>query len=461
MERKVIARSVVMVGLLAGAFLAGSLLFGNSPRTAGSGQDFAGASTPHPTATIPPAAVQPAATITPTAAPPVVADTGAGTLQPVGSGSDVQDNAGPGAGGGNGVGNGGSGHTSADTPAPLEPQAPQTPPAQPPGPPTLEPPATQPPAPEPPTPVPPAPEPVNEAPFVAETLPADDAIGVLPNTGIEIVFSEPMDQASAEAAFSLNPEVSGAFSWDPEGRTMTFTPDAPFEYNTLVEWQVAPTAADESGLEMASSFASSFRVLRQKTIKLYSQPSNDGYVFAPPVAAPQKVVTAGGSHNALLVGTWTRGFLSFDLGKLPADTVAITGAELHVHQRAHHAQAYTGETGALWVVTLPYGDLDIGDYATPTPTVCPNLCFPLGLELSGSAADGWKSTDVTLLVQQDWKAGKGDIGSLAIGPTEKLSQFRLQFLNENKGAGPDVWAEFHSGEAGGMAPRLQITYLLP
>ena len=42
------------------------------------------------------------------------------------------------------------------------------------------------------------------------------------NDPIQITFNEPMDRASVEAAFSTNPEMSGAFQW--KDNTLTFTP---------------------------------------------------------------------------------------------------------------------------------------------------------------------------------------------------------------------------------------------
>jgi Big-like domain-containing protein len=432
MERKVIAKSAGIAGLIGVAFLAGSLLLGGgSPRSAVSG--VAPEPTPEPTR-------QPIATLTPEGGETK------GTLTPVdGSAADVEDANGGGTAGGTQAGGTGLPEATGEEPEPV------ITPTLPPGPPT----------PEPPDPEEPAPDSVVQIPSVVQTLPAADATGVARNTKIEVTFSQAMDTASVEAAFSINPGVSGVFSWDPEGVTMTFTPDADFEYGTLVEWQAASSAQDQSGVDMAADYAASFRVLRQKTISLYSQPGNDGHVYAPAVAALDKVVTEGGSHNALKAGSWMRGFLSFDLGKLPEDTVAITAAELHIHQRDHHPQAYSEETGALWVVRLPYGDLDVGDYLTPTPVICPDLCFPEGLELSTSPADGWKSVDLTLLVNKDWKASKGDLQALAPAGAEKLAQFRLQFLEENQGDGPDVWAEFHSGEAGGSAPKLLVTFVYP
>jgi hypothetical protein len=448
MQRKNLGLSMVVAGLLAGSFLAGGILINSGG--SGASNNIGGANTSSPMAVFSTASATPASatatlpTVTTPAATGIGSEGGASSV-PGGSAGALIPVGGTQTGGApEGIG------SVPENPAP----ATAVPPVATPVPPT----------PVPPTPVPPVVEPeveeVNEVPFVVSATPGDKEMGVALNTKIRVTFSEAMDPASTEAAFSILPNVAGSFAWNAEQTEMTFTPNASFTYNTKVEWSVAASAQDATGLAMAEGYGGSFSLLRQKTINLYSQPHRDGYVYAPPVAALQHVNTAPvPGHNSLMVGSWMRGFLSFDLALLPASTVEITAAQLHIHQRAHHAQAFTAETGALWIVSLPYGDLDISDYSKPTPTICGNICYPLGVELSNSAADGWKSVDLTTLVKMDWNNTKGDINALAIPGAERLSQFRLQFLNENKGAGPDVWAEFHSGESGSAAPKLQVTFV--
>src|SRR5690606_9847378 len=86
------------------------------------------------------------------------------------------------------------------------------------------------------------PEPAEEfdvvvlAPGLVEAVPADGAIGVNPGASLKLTFSQAMDTASVEAAFSVEPGVSGSFAWDPDGTAMTFTPDDDFVYGTVVQW---------------------------------------------------------------------------------------------------------------------------------------------------------------------------------------------------------------------------------
>jgi hypothetical protein len=63
-------------------------------------------------------------------------------------------------------------------------------------------------------------------PVVTGILPAHDAKGVSPPTSVTIHFSEPMDTASVEAAFSTTPPVTGVFSWSAAHDEMVFSPAA-------------------------------------------------------------------------------------------------------------------------------------------------------------------------------------------------------------------------------------------
>ena len=64
-------------------------------------------------------------------------------------------------------------------------------------------------------------------------------------TSIEVVFSEPVDTGSAEAAVALQPGVTGAVSWS--GSTMTFTPDSPLELDAAYTLVIGPGIRDVAG----------------------------------------------------------------------------------------------------------------------------------------------------------------------------------------------------------------------
>ena len=83
--------------------------------------------------------------------------------------------------------------------------------------------------------------------FYSQIQPPIGATGVLPSTSVSITFSEPMDKTATENAFSLSPSVSGTFSWDGDGDTMTFEPDSNLGYGTTYTVTITSEAKDLTG----------------------------------------------------------------------------------------------------------------------------------------------------------------------------------------------------------------------
>ncbi len=78
---------------------------------------------------------------------------------------------------------------------------------------------------------------------------ADDPEQALTTTSIEVEFSEPVDHASAQAAFTISPSVEGAFSWSAS--SLTFTPAARLPLRTAFEVLVGSGVRDRAGNAMA------------------------------------------------------------------------------------------------------------------------------------------------------------------------------------------------------------------
>jgi hypothetical protein len=91
---------------------------------------------------------------------------------------------------------------------------------------------------------------------------------VATGTAVSVTFSEPMDKASAQAAFSLarasdSAAVTGSFSWS--GSTMTFQPAATLAGGIDYRATVAAGARDLAGNQLQTSRAWSFRTLSTAT----------------------------------------------------------------------------------------------------------------------------------------------------------------------------------------------------
>jgi len=97
------------------------------------------------------------------------------------------------------------------------------------------------------TPMPPIP------PSVADYLPTrGDEMPV--NGNITIYFDAPMDRASVEAAFAVEPKVAGTFEWQND-LTLVFKPQASFERAARYTVNIADTAKSQAGLALAHPFS--------------------------------------------------------------------------------------------------------------------------------------------------------------------------------------------------------------
>jgi hypothetical protein len=339
---------------------------------------------------------------------------------------------------------------TAPSPAQEEAAEEGAPPAAPPAAPSsVVTPEPAPPAPVPPTPVPPAPEAVNEAPFVVSVSPEDGEVGVAIGTPLVFNFSEPMDKDSVVDAYLNGKLFCGAMNWNAEATQLSIESCEGGAYGLEVDVLLSKSAKDASGLEMGDDFESHFRFVQKSEITLRSQDAYDGYVSGPGVDVLGDHAIADGQF--FTVGTWSRGFLSFDLSELPEDLIAIDEASFNVKQSDHDNGAYGNATGALIIESVTYGSLTVDDFFKAANVAC-DVC--LLHFLSTDAADGWKTTDVLEYVQADWDE-RDDRGH--------RSQFRLRFSKDcGDGNCADVSAEFVSGKGQGVArPYLRITYLHP
>ena len=84
-------------------------------------------------------------------------------------------------------------------------------------------------------------------PNVTSTTPANSATGVAVTTTIAVQFSEAMNKANTEGAFSTSPATAGIFSWNAAGDKMTYTPSASLTGGTLYTVTITTAATDLAG----------------------------------------------------------------------------------------------------------------------------------------------------------------------------------------------------------------------
>ena len=96
------------------------------------------------------------------------------------------------------------------------------------------------------------------APRILASYPAQREIAP-PTSIVQIVFDQPMDRASVEAAFVIDPPVNGTPRWTDD-QTFTFTPAAPLPRGTDYVIQIGTAAQSVQGLALESRFRLNFQI---------------------------------------------------------------------------------------------------------------------------------------------------------------------------------------------------------
>ncbi len=104
------------------------------------------------------------------------------------------------------------------------------------------------------------------SPRVTNFYPADKDVNVARDPEISVSFSQPMDHAATEAAFSLTgpggKKISGKFSWSDDSQGLTFKPDALLDYSGLYDAAIdSATARSSTQANLDSSAKASFTVI--------------------------------------------------------------------------------------------------------------------------------------------------------------------------------------------------------
>jgi len=93
---------------------------------------------------------------------------------------------------------------------------------------------------------------------LTQHLPGDDSVA-LTTASLEVVFSEPVDHAAAQASFAIAPQVQGTFSWT--GLTMVFTPVDRLPLETSFSVLLHGGITDASGNRMSGAGPYAFRTV--------------------------------------------------------------------------------------------------------------------------------------------------------------------------------------------------------
>ncbi|WP_275900395.1 Ig-like domain-containing protein [Pyxidicoccus trucidator] len=250
------------------------------------------------------------------------------------------------------------------------------------------------------------PAPDTTAPTVLVASPSQTSTGNARNTLFEIVFSEPMNKASVQAAFSITAPSGfngGGFSWNEAGTVMTYVLPASFAFGADVSWQVSTSAKDAAGNALTEALTRVFRIVRQGTTTLRFNPETSGGVGAPGYLRNNhlyNLVSLGddGADNIY------RLFIGFKLDSLPEELTQVSQATLRWWVTTQLGNPFE-KHGRLLLEPVDVGDEIALTSDGPTPEIIADydaepLAPGVGVLASSVASPG--SLDVTSWVAQDW-----------------------------------------------------------
>lgn len=100
---------------------------------------------------------------------------------------------------------------------------------------------------------------------IENSFPKNATTGITVNTPLSITFDQEVDQKSVEARFSLTPSTSGKIGW--MGKSMTFTPDKPWQKDTVYVATLKSGIKSRFGLDSTENYQISFSTV-QSVFKL-------------------------------------------------------------------------------------------------------------------------------------------------------------------------------------------------
>jgi hypothetical protein len=288
------------------------------------------------------------------------------------------------------------------------------------------------------------------APSLVASSPVNGEGGVPADAVLQLVFSEPMNQASVEAALSTSPFDPGeaTLSWNAAGDTLTITPLQPLERGQGVgsdpsavmpvahEVKVGAGATDLAGNPLAAEAVVGFTTEKKMTLTIAPLDGLSRVVNNEGVAAAEgtNLILGDGAQNTF----YTRALLTFSLTPLPASATGILSATLGARQLSVAGTPYA-DLGNLVVFHVVYEKVDAAALdASPL------------LSMGAMSTDGTletKSADVTAAVADDLENFVARDG---------LSQYRLQFANNGDNGSDADLAQFDYKTVG-----LVVTYTAP
>ncbi len=131
-------------------------------------------------------------------------------------------------------------------------------------------------------------------------------------------FNRPMDQASIEKGFTINPPVMGKFSWS--GKRFAFTPKSPLVYGQKYDLQI--TGKDQTGKVMVP-FKSTITTPSRKFFYIGTEDSEKDHLFAVDFESKQQQQITPNNHIVLKFSPHPNGNKVYYFAFRPEDKTSL------------------------------------------------------------------------------------------------------------------------------------------
>jgi hypothetical protein len=285
-----------------------------------------------------------------------------------------------------------------------------------------------------------------DPPVIVSVSPADGDAGVREDAPIVITFSEPMNKASTQVAYSSIdlPSAAVTMSWNDAGDVLTIQPNEVLEYAQgpmgdiddleafAYAFSLSTAATDRAGNELEAGADVEFTTLREVYGAL-STVSEMSATLSSEDAAYVGVLAVGDYAD----GSYLWGLTSLSIAELPEGIVEFSSAQLRLEQYS---------TTAI----NPFGDEDLGvvhlhdvEFADPMASFDVAMGPEVGVLASGAATELLRTMNVVDQMAADYYDG------------DTLTQFGIRFTETSDTDGETEGTIFN------VHGEIWTTFLLP
>lgn len=253
-----------------------------------------------------------------------------------------------------------------------------------------------------------------EIPDIVSVVPEKDCSSVLPDAKVVVEFSKAMDTVKTNGEFSLSSSsgnVDGLFSWDEDGKTLTFTPRSYLNMAEVYTIRITGSAEDREGNDLNDEFLVTFYTggdLGQPGLISYTPAANStgnsenstiNITFSEPISLAS--VYEGVNVSPAVEGSFT----------VNNDGTVVTfipryGFRFGVTYSVNITERVEDESGNNLLAPSAFRFTVGDDFSKPSVTAYQNLNTPLYLDENIIVTGAEKDRTITLDFSEEIKTDK-------------------------------------------------------